>query len=970
MNGLYKSGARYIRRIGIAFIAVTLLVCIYMGVAQAYAAPIPENTEDFAWLRENYVDYAARYAHHPIGDTEIHIDIHSFTTSSTAASRIVPDGVFTYESGYTQWTFDVNTAGRYAIAVTYHTVEHRMTDIQRTLTINGAMPFAEAAFIVFERIWQDEGPIQQDINGHDLRPRQIEVLRSRTALLRDSAGFTIMPFQFFFDTGSHTLKLDALREHVIIESIVLTPLYPLPSYDEVLAGWRAAGHVEASAGIIRVQAQNVYERSNPTILPLTDRASPLSYPPSASEIRLNTIGRERWASPGQWLSWQVEIETEGLYKIVTRNRQIIRGGVFVSRGLRINGEYPFEEARRLRFNETRGWVVEPLGNGDEYFLFFFEPGVHVIEMAVSLGDTADIIMEVNDSLLVLNEIYRSILMITGATPDTFRDYQWEIMIPETLVQMQEQAQKLRQIAAYMEENVGGRGEQMRAIHNLAFTLETMYRDTDRIAARVGVLSDDVGALAAWASEAVQQPLELDWIAVVSPGETLQRAEAGFFAILWHNIRLFFASFTTDFFVVGNDEQTQRTVTVWLGVEASGGIPAAGPGGAVGIGGREQALIIYQLLEETFPHDDISINLQLMGGATLLPATLAGVGPCVALQVTTESPVNFALRNAVVDLTTFPDFDEVMGRFHPGAMDPFYFEGGFYALPETFTFPMMFVRDDIFAEMGLEIPTTWDDFFSLIPEFQRRNMSAGIPGIWASWNVYTILLFQSGVDVFNHDRSAVAFDNRLGISLFNKHVEFFTSYRLQLELNFLNRFRSGEMPIGIIDYATYNTLVVFAPEIRGRWSMNMIPGTPGQDGIVNHAVTGGGTAAVMLHAAEDPCAAWEFMKWWLSEETIARFALEVESVLGQAARFNPANDAAMAHIPWTLDEYARIMAQREWARGIPQAAGSYIVPRYFDFAFRNAVNGNEDPGRVLLRHVRDINEEITRKRAEFEMMANR
>lgn len=66
--------------------------------------------------------------------------------------------------------------------------------------------------------------------------------------------------------------------------------------------------------------------------------------------------------------------------------------------------------------------------------------------------------------------------------------------------------------------------------------------------------------------------------------------------------------------------------------------------------------------------------------TLLQATLAGQGPDVALQVangtngtvatsstgTTASsndlPVNYGLRSAVVDLTQFPDYEDVVKRF--------------------------------------------------------------------------------------------------------------------------------------------------------------------------------------------------------------------------------------------------------------------------------------------------------------------
>ena len=42
---------------------------------------------------------------------------------------------------------------------------------------------------------------------------------------------------------------------------------------------------------------------------------------------------------------------------------------------------------------------------------------------------------------------------------------------------------------------------------------------------------------------------------------------------------------------------------------------------------------------------------------------------------------------------------------------------YYGLPETQGFPMMFVRIDILADLGLEVPRTWDDVMSTIPTLQ-------------------------------------------------------------------------------------------------------------------------------------------------------------------------------------------------------------------------------------------------------------
>ena len=44
-----------------------------------------------------------------------------------------------------------------------------------------------------------------------------------------------------------------------------------------------------------------------------------------------------------------------------------------------------------------------------------------------------------------------------------------------------------------------------------------------------------------------------------------------------------------------------------------------------------------------------------------------------------------------------------------------------------------------------------------------------------------------------------------------------------------RFRTGECPIIIADYTTYNNLCVSAPDIEGLWDFTVVPGIEQEDG---------------------------------------------------------------------------------------------------------------------------------------------
>ena len=84
-----------------------------------------------------------------------------------------------------------------------------------------------------------------------------------------------------------------------------------------------------------------------------------------------------------------------------------------------------------------------LGQGGEDYAFYFEKDKeYSLTFEVTLGKLADIIREVNDIVNELNKIYREILVVTGPTPDPYRDYQFKETMPDMLNQLRVQNERL------------------------------------------------------------------------------------------------------------------------------------------------------------------------------------------------------------------------------------------------------------------------------------------------------------------------------------------------------------------------------------------------------------------------------------------------------------------------------------------------------------------------------------------------
>ena len=421
---------------------------------------------------------------------------------------------------------------------------------------------------------------------------------------------------------------------------------------------------------------------------------------------------------------------------------------------------------------------------------------------------------------------------------------------------------------------------------------------------------------------------------------------------------FVASFFTDYNSLGSEAGGEgESISVWVTT------------------GRDQSQIVRQMINDMFtPQYNIPVELKLVAAGTLLPATLAGNGPDVAYMGGSD-PVNYAIRNAIQKLDGFDTFDEVCARFSDQAIVPFTLDvtdnpateenegdaAGVYAIPETQSFSMLFYRQDIFADLEIEVPTTWDELKAILPVLQSEYMEIAMPQKLAG---FTLLYYQRDGELYADGGMRINLDSNLALDTFKELCDMFTQYKFPLTYDFANRFRTGEMPLGIADYTMYTQLNAFATEIRGLWAMMPLPGYEMEDGTVNNTATTAVSGLVMMADAKNPENAWKYIDWITSTEAQSRYGNEYTALLGNGTIHPTANKEAMMNMNWSSTELETLMAQFNKLRATPEYPGSYIITRYVDFAFLAAYNDNKDPVESMLAQYIFINKEISRKRAEF------
>ena len=227
-------------------------------------------------------------------------------------------------------------------------------------------------------------------------------------------------------------------------------------------------------------------------------------------------------------------------------------------------------------------------------------------------------------------------------------------------------------------------------------------------------------------------------------------------------------------------------------------------------------------------------------------------------------------------------------------------------------------------------------------------------------------------MYNEEGTKTTVDTEAGIAAFDDYIRYFNDYGIPVYFDFVSRFRSGEMPVGIASYSTYNTLMVSAPEIRGLWDFTLIPGTEktASDGTTyidrSDFITGNAT---MMLATDDETIrnnSWEFMKWWADADTQVRFGREIEALLGASARYNTANRDAFSRLSWSADDIEVLGAQWDQTVGIREVPGGYYTGRHIGNAVRKCINDKDDTRETIIDYSIKIDEEITKKRREFGM----
>lgn len=998
-------------------IAIAAIVLVFVLIS---LIPDKNNSAEYKDLDESktssvqsatktYTDYRKEHADAKNSQISVDVNVLDYDQSLSYGTHIEndyhgKDVVFTEDRSSVTWTLNVPATGLYNIEMEYIAVPSRNVNMERIVYINGEVPFSGADTLTFFRLWKDGGEITYDNQGNSIRPTQVEFFDYQTARFKSDLGYEVDPYQFYFEAGENTITLESTNEPMAISRVSLVPAIKYDTYNQYLA--KQPGKPEdsqLSKVAIKVQGESAVARSDPSLFAKYDRSSATTEPYNVKNTVFNYIGGDSWKSPGQWIEWSFDVPEDGWYTVSVKARQLYQRGYIACRTIYIDGEVPVDNLKSVEFKYSSDWEMVTLSDENKKpYDFYLKKGPHTIRMEATLGEIGNVINDLQDSISRLNTIYRTILVLTGTYPDQFRDYEINKVYPAEYEAMHTESMILYKLVDRFIDITGQKSDKISAAETLALQLKQFYKNPQKITQAFTTFKSNTTSLASSMLSLTETKLDVDYILVQSSKDKIKSIRPGFFRNAWHEIYSFFTSFFVDSTSLGNvyDEDSEHLIEVWI------------------VTGRDQSQILKNMIDDSFtPKAGINVNVKLISIDSLLNAVVAGNGPDVVISVDASKPVNYALRNANVNLMRFPDCEEVLSQFKESAYEPYKYNGGVYALPETQSFNLLFYRKDILEQLGLEVPQTWEDLINILPTLQGNNLDVGIPYpslASPDMSAFYSMVYQNGGKVYNDKGTRTLIDSEEGIAAFKTYTSFYNSYGLPANYDFMSRFRTGEMPLGVANYATYNTLAVGAPEIRGLWDFTYILGTEKEDEngekYIDRSTISGGVSCMMIKkgmdimdldlsnskelvysafggkkfdASEVPGVdaktwekvmknetriqdSWKFMKWWVSADTQVRFGREMEATLGASARYATANLEALRQLSWNSSQLEVLEKSLDESVGVPEVPGSYYTPRHIVNGTRRVINSKEDARETLIDYARKINEELIRKRQEFNL----
>lgn len=851
---------------------------------------------------------------------------------------------------------DIPTTGLYQFAFDFYSLSEDYLDMELAVKINGSLPYDEAAQVIVHKQWGQLDGFGEDRFGNDFYGEQIQLEKWIHQDFYDPMGLFLEPLAFYLESGLQEISFSLIKGKMLVGDISVTGRKDIISYQEYSEG----ANILPQELLIETEAEIPDFKNSSNIQAGVARTVGVT-PFSVKYLKLNIINGASYNSQRETIGYNVEVEQAGYYYLTFKAKQSNNVNAAVFRTLRINGEIPFAEAAMIKFEYDTSWQNVSIGDGENPYLIYLDSGVNEIALSVNLSPFMDSYYEIEKILEYVNDLSLDVKKLTGNQLDENRDWDISDYLPNVVDELKDASLILQNIYDDLNSLTDSDklSEAASMIKIAIRNLNLLAEEPNEIPKNINLLSTSQESIASTLRSAVSlllnSPLDIDKF-YIHTDVSLEKANANFFLRFWVNMKRFFLSFFDERYQVSPDDDE---LVVWVNRA------------------KQYTDLIQKMTDDEFTRNTgIKVQVSVMASeGKLILANSAGTNPDIAMGVASWLPYDLGIRGAILDLTEFiddEDFINVLDQYYNQALIPMIYDNGLYGLPDTENFYVLYYRHDILDALDIPLPNTWDEVMEIMPILKRYGMNFYLPLSSAtslkSFDSTLPFLFQYGSSVYDQTGFNVDLENKESIKALEVMTELYTIYSIDTTVtSFYNDFRLGISPIGVADFGMYTTLLNAATDIKGLWSIALLPGVVQTDDTVDRSAPGALTSNMIFKNIDKKDEAWEYLKWWSSTETQVRFQDLLLSTLGPEYLWNSANIEAFSALNINESDLDIILEQWTHLRELPKVPGSYQVELEISNIW-NAVVLDRANMRILLNDaIIRMDQEIHRKMSEFDYM---
>ncbi|MCR4618919.1 MAG: extracellular solute-binding protein [Lachnospiraceae bacterium] len=848
-------------------------------------------------------------------------------------------------------TIDIPETAVYWMGLDYLSYDASILPVEIGIMIDGEYPFYEARSMVFETTWISKN-LDTDRYGNEIVALPDNLIRWEYKNAMDSSYRYSQPLGIELEAGAHELEFVVQEGTVLIGNITLEA-------PKKIADYTGSEKAEGSE-LITIEAEDFYYRNDSSIHATGEYSSKIN-PLNTKVTVLNITDEDSFNEAGQTVTYQFDVEKAGFYYIGMNYRQSEKNDFPVFIDWKVDGEIPNTAFYSYPMQANNNFKTRTLEdeNGDKLSVYL-EPGTHTVSLTISAENLRYALEKVDEIMSGVSDLSLEVTKVAGTNTDKYRDLRLVRYIPDIKERLEGWTEELYALAEKATEYVDtDDADKVAAFSYLliaARQLEDLAEDPNELVYRVGELSTSTNSVNTQIANFVDlindNDIAIDRIYIYQEGAKLPRG-LNVFKAAGMSIARFFNSFFGQSYSSSN--ANEEHIQVWVNRP------------------RTYVEIMQKMIDEDFtPETGIEVDLCLMTDAQkLILSNASGDTPDIATGINYSIPYDLAIRGALVDMTQFDNYKEVFGRYSDGLLVPSVVGEGFYSLPETMNFYVMFYRTDILNKLGLEPPTTMDELIAMLPDLQMRGLNVYYPtapmSAMRNFHGTTPLIFQNGGSLYGETAMDINVDSEETVEGFTQLTELFTLYDLPVDVpNFYQHFRNGDLPIGIADFNSYNLILNAAPEIANSWAITLVPGVEDPEtGEIYRYMAGGAESSVMFNSTpEREQKAWDFLEWWSRAEVQAEFGQRLQILYGDEYIWPTANIEAFGMLPYPTSDKNIIMEQSSYILEAPRLPGSYMMERELSNAYNDVVvNGDSIRSRID-EVVKTVSRETERKLIEF------